>query len=353
MMATTGRRRTSGHATPSEASTPRWAGPKPVPAGAPRCLQRRRRRPAAPPSRSERPARILTRSPTGSVSSTLTTASAPAGSGAPVMILIAVPGGDPTGRHRAGGNVLEHRRVRPGRRRRRLPGRRNRPSPSWRTAAGRGRPRLSAASTSPSASRRAIACTGSCDMRRAPLPAPRRAASRARQRIDRHARTLRSLPEKIRLMLAPWRAITRTAAAPAHDQRGPPCAEDGEPRDVEHHRHQRRDRGGLGGRRRRRPSRRRAPDRTPAASQRAAPRAVATPRPPWNRCQTGKHVTEHCRKAGSKPDGLADHAPIAGCGHTLERGRRRAPTRPPSCRAFETRSRFRGSRCPARRCRCP
>ena len=47
----------------------------------------------------------------GSVSSTATTASAPFGMGAPVMILIAVPRHNRLGCHAARGDILEHREI--------------------------------------------------------------------------------------------------------------------------------------------------------------------------------------------------------------------------------------------------
>ena len=88
---TTGRRRTGSVAVPTAAARPIWAGPSTVPAGSttdPAATSSPVRRTCAP---TPGPARSRTRSVPPSVCSTGTIASAPAGSGAPVMIRCTVP----------------------------------------------------------------------------------------------------------------------------------------------------------------------------------------------------------------------------------------------------------------------
>ena len=130
--------------------------------------RRRRRRPRRPggprcPPRERRNTR--TRSWPPSVCSTCTIASAPAGSGAPVMIRWAVPGASGGDVRAPGRDVGGHRQRRPGRRpsprRRPPPARRSRPSRSCRTG-GRATPATSgSASTRPRARPSGTSSTGS------------------------------------------------------------------------------------------------------------------------------------------------------------------------------------------------
>ena len=132
---------------------------------APRRRRARPRRPRARAGRRRRPGGSATCASPPSVDSTGTTASAPRGSGAPVMIRIDCPGARLSALVLPGGDVADDRQRRPvrprWRRPRRPPGPRSRPWPSWSKPGRSTSLATSSASTQPCASSSPMSMRGS------------------------------------------------------------------------------------------------------------------------------------------------------------------------------------------------